>query len=291
LSEIQPKKIGIFKCGNIGTSPNLELLLDELADRKDIKVRTVTTGSKMGLEDVEEALPKIFEFNPDVMIIISPNTALPGPSKAREAVSTRQMPGIVITDSPGKRVKGDIEKQGLGYLIITGDPMIGARKEFLDPIEMALFNSNVNKVLAITGVYRIVYQEIDKVIYAVEAGQPPVLPKLVIDISVIRDQTFFNNPYARAKAMAAYGMAEKVADIDVQACFIEKESEKYVPLVASAHEIAQAAARLAEEGREMEKCNDSLLRRPHAKDGRLKMKTKLMLQPTFDEETCGQMNG
>ena len=291
MSEIQPKKIGIFKCGNIGTSPNLELLLDELADRKDIKVRTVTTGSKMGLEDVEEALPKIFEFNPDVMIIISPNTALPGPSKAREAVSTRQLPGIVITDSPGKRIKGDIEKQGLGYLIITGDPMIGARKEFLDPIEMALFNSNVNKVLAITGVYRIVYQEIDKVIYAVEAGQPPVLPKLVIDISVIRDQTFFNNPYARAKAMAAYGMAEKVADIDVQACFIEKESEKYVPLVASAHEIAQAAARLAEEAREIEKYNDSLLRKPHAKDGRLKMKTKLMLQPTFGEETYGQMNG
>ena len=59
------KKIGIFKCGNIGTSPNLELLLDELADRKDIKVRTVTTGSKMGLEDVEEAFPKIFEFNPE----------------------------------------------------------------------------------------------------------------------------------------------------------------------------------------------------------------------------------
>jgi len=290
LAEIQPKKVGIFKCGNIGTSPNLELLLDELADRKDIRVRVVTTGSKMGQEDVEEALPKIFEFNPDVMIIISPNTALPGPSKAREAVATRKLPGIVITDSPGKRVKGDIEKQGLGYLIITGDPMIGARKEFLDPIEMALFNSNVNKVLAITGVYRIVYQEIDKVIYALEAGQPPILPKLVIDISVIRDQTYFNNPYAKAKAIAAYGMAEKVADIDVQACFIEKESEKYVPLVASAHEIAQAAARLAEEAREIEKYNDSLLRKPHAKDGRLKTKTKLMLQPTFDEETYGQMN-
>jgi len=284
----QPKKIGIFKCGNIGTSPCLELLLDELADRRDIKVRTVTTGSKMGAEDVEEALPKIFEFNPDVMLIISPNTALPGPSKAREAVSNRKIPGIVITDSPGKRIKGDIEKQGLGYLIITGDPLIGARKEFLDPIEMALFNSNVSKVLAITGVYRIVYQEIDKVVYALEAGQTPILPKLVIDISTIRDQPFFNNPYAKAKAIAAYGMAEKVADIDTQACFIEKESEKYIPLVASAHELAQAAARLAEEAREIEKYNDSVLRKPHAKDGKLKYKTKLMLQPTFDEESLSQ---
>jgi methylenetetrahydromethanopterin dehydrogenase len=286
----QPKKIGIFKCGNIGTSPCLELLLDELADRKDIKVRTVTTGSKMGAEDVEEALPKIFEFNPDVMLIISPNTALPGPSKAREEVSIRKLPGIVITDSPGKRIKADIEKQGLGYIIITGDPLIGARKEFLDPIEMAIFNSNVNKVLAITGVYRIVYQEIDKVIYAVEAGQTPILPKLIVDIATIRDQPFFNNPYAKAKAIAAYGMAEKVAEINTQACFIEKESEKYIPLVASAHEVAQAAARLAEEAREIEKYNDSLLRKPHAKDGRLKYKTKLMLQPTFDEESYDRNN-
>ncbi|HMK94434.1 MAG TPA: F420-dependent methylenetetrahydromethanopterin dehydrogenase [Candidatus Limnocylindrales bacterium] len=286
----QPKKIGIFKCGNIGTSPCLELLLDELADRRDIKVRTVTTGSKMGADDVEEALPKIFEFNPDVMLIISPNTALPGPSKAREAVSNRKIPGIVITDSPGKRIKADIEKQGLGYLIITGDPLIGARKEFLDPVEMALFNSNISKVLAISGVYRIVQQEIDKVIYAVEAGQTPILPKIVVDILTIRDQPFFSNPYAKAKAIAAYGMAEKVAEIDTQACFIEKESEKYIPLVASAHEVAQAAARLAEEAREIEKYNDSVLRKPHAKDGKLKYKTKLMLQPTFDEESYSQNN-
>jgi methylenetetrahydromethanopterin dehydrogenase len=283
MAEIQPKKIGIFKCGNIGTSPCLELLLDELADRRDIKVRVVTTGSKMGLADVEEALPKMFEFNPDVMVVISPNTALPGPAKARDEIANRKLPGIVITDSPGKKVKGDIEKQGLGYIIITGDPMIGARKEFLDPVEMALFNSNVTKVLAITGVFRIVYQEIDKVIYALEAGQAPTLPKLVIDASVIREQTFFNNPYAKAKAMAAYALAEKVAEINVQACFIEKESEKYVPLVAAAHEVAQAAARLAEEAREIEKYTDNLLRNPHAKDGRLKFKTNLMLQPTFDQ--------
>jgi len=286
----QPKKIGIFKCGNIGTSPCLELILDELADRRDIKVRVVTTGSKMGPDDVEEALPKMFEFNPDMMVIISPNTALPGPAKAREATSNRKLPGIVITDSPGKKVRPDIEKQGLGYIIITGDPMIGARKEFLDPVEMALFNSNVNKVLAITGVYRIVYQEIDKVIYAIEAGLPTVLPKLVIDIATIRDLALFSNPYAKAKAIAAYGMAEKLADIDVQACFIEKEGDKYIPLVAAAHEVAQAAARLAEEAREIEKYNDSVLRKPHAKDGKLKTKTKLMMQPTFDEETYGQMN-
>jgi methylenetetrahydromethanopterin dehydrogenase len=288
LTEKPFKKIGIFKCGNIGTSPLLELLLDELADRKDIKVRTVTTGSKMGLEDVEEALPKMPEFNSDLYVVISPNTALPGPAKARETFAKSGKPGIVITDAPGKRVKADIEKQGLGYIIITGDPLIGARKEFLDPTEMAVFNSNISKVLAITGVYRIVQTEIDQAIYAIGTGQAIPLPKIVIDISFIRDNSVLSNPYAKAKAMAAYGLTEKVADINALACFVEKESQKYIPLVASAHEIAQAAARLAEEAREIEKYNDSVTRKPHAKDGRLKNKTKLMLDPAFEEETKEQ---
>ena len=62
LQEQQVKKVGVFKCGNIATAPLFELLLDELADRKDIRVRTVTTGSKMSVEDVKEALPKIFSI-------------------------------------------------------------------------------------------------------------------------------------------------------------------------------------------------------------------------------------
>ncbi|MGA3061546.1 MAG: F420-dependent methylenetetrahydromethanopterin dehydrogenase [Candidatus Bathyarchaeia archaeon] len=284
MEQQQFKKIGIFKCGNIGTSPNLELLLDELADRKDIKVRTVTSGSKMNLDDVEEAFPKILEFNPDILVTISPNTALPGPAKARELISKSGRPGIVISDSPAKRAKAEMESQGLGYIIITGDPLIGARKEFLDLIEMAIFNSNINKILAITGVYRIVQQEIDKVIYSIEAGQTPTLPRIIIDMNAIRDNSPFTNPYAKAKAMAAYGMAEKIAEIDTQACFMEKESEKYIPLVACAHEIAQAAARLAEEAREIEKYNDTLLRKPHSKDGKQKVKTRLMLSPTLPEE-------
>ena len=284
MAQEQFKKIGIFKCGNIGTAPLLELLLDELADRKDIKVRTVTTGSKMNPEDVEETVPKIFELNPDLLIVISPNTSLPGPGKVREKISSSGLPGIVISDAPGKRAKEEMEKQGLGYIIITGDPLIGARKQFLDPIEMAVFNSNICKVLAITGVYRIIQQEIDNVVYSVENGQQPVLPRLIVDLKVVRDRSEFNNPYAKAKAIAAYGLAEKIADINVQACFMEKDSEKYIPLVAGAHEIAQAAARLAEEAREIEKGNDSVVRKPHSKSGKVKVKTKLMLQPVSDEE-------
>lgn len=283
LSEQQFTKIGVFKCGNIASSPIFELLLDELADRQDIKTRTITTGSKMGVEDVEEILPKLFEFNPKLLVLICPNASLPGPAKIRERFSISDIPSVVVTDAPGKRIKADLEKRGLGYIIIMGDPLIGARREFLDPLEMAIFNSNIIKILAITGAYRMMHQEIDKLVHAIKSGAEPILPRLVIDMATIRDKSNFMNPYARAKAMATYALAEKIAEINFQACFVEKESDKYIPLVASAHEIAQTAARLAEEAREIEKCGDSLVRKPHAKDGRAKVKTKLMLPPTFEE--------
>ena len=261
-----------------------ELLLDELADRKDIETRTVTTGSKMGVRDVEDALPKIFEFSPNLLVFISPNPSIPGPAKVRERLSNKGIPSVVISDAPAKRIKKELEEQGLGYIIIMGDPLIGARREFLDPIEMAIFNSNIIKVLAIVGVYRIIHQEIDKLIHATKTGLNPVLPKLIIDANIIRDRSDFKNPYAKAKALAAYELTEKIAEINIQACFRESESNKYIPLVACAHEIAQIAAKLAEEAREIEKYSDTLVRKPHSKSGKLKVKTKLMLPPTLDEE-------
>ncbi|MGB9134266.1 MAG: F420-dependent methylenetetrahydromethanopterin dehydrogenase [Candidatus Bathyarchaeia archaeon] len=272
-------KIVVFKCGNIGTAPLLELLLDELADRKDLAVRTLTTGSKMDVDAIEESIEKIFEFNPSLVLFVSPNTSAPGPAKAREVLSKKKVPTVVFTDAPGKRVKTEMEQQGVGYIIITGDPLIGARKEFLDPVEMAIFNANVIKILAGTGVFRLVVQEIDKLIEATKAGANLSLPRLIIDTDSIRDSFAFKNPYAKAKAMAAYEMLKKVAEINVQACFVEKDKEKYIPLVACAHELVQASARLAEEAREIEKYGDTLLRTPHSKDGRLKTKDKLLLSP------------
>jgi methylenetetrahydromethanopterin dehydrogenase len=240
----------------------------------------------MSPEDVEEALPLVFEFKPDLLILISPNPSLPGPTIVRERFSSSGLPSVIISDAPGKRLKADLEKQGLGYIIITGDPLIGARREFLDPVEMALFNSNIMKVLAISGVYRIIHQEIDKLVQSLKAELKPVLPKRIIDSNTIRDHSDFTNPYARAKAMAAYEMTEKIAEVNFQACFTEKEADKYIPLVASAHEMAQAAAKLAEEAREIEKSNDTLARRSHSKKGMLKVKTKLMLPPTTDDAAC-----
>ena len=39
-------KVGIIRCGNIGTSPLVDLILDERADRKDIDVRVLGSGAK-----------------------------------------------------------------------------------------------------------------------------------------------------------------------------------------------------------------------------------------------------
>ncbi len=262
----------------------LELLFDELADRKDIEVRTVTTGSKMNVEAVEDSIGKVFDFDPDIVLFISPNTSAPGPAKARDVLSKRKLPIVVFTDGPGKRVTAEMEEQGLGYIIITGDPLIGARKEFLDPLEMAIFNSNVIKVLASTGTFRLVFKEIDKLINSLKTNTKLSLPRLVIDTDDIRDSSDYKNPYARAKAMAAYELLKKVAEINVKACFIEKDKEKYIPLVACAHEIVQASANLAEQAREIEKYSDTLLRTPHSKEGELKIKDKLMLPPKTKEE-------
>lgn len=278
-------KVVVFKSGNIGSAPLLELLLDELADRRDITVRTVTTGSKMTVEAIEDTVAKIFDFTPDLVLFASPNTSAPGPSKARKILSERGVPTVIFTDGPGKRVRAEIEEQGLGYVIITGDPLIGARKEFLDPVEMAIFNANVIVVLASTGVFRLVFQEVDKLISAVKIGSEVSLPRMIMDTDHIMNAPFFKNPYAKAKAMAAYELLKKVAEINVKACFIEKNRDKYVPLVACAHEIAQASANLAEEAREIEKYNDSVLRTPHAKDGNLKERTRgLMLPPKTKQE-------
>ena len=277
-------KVGVVKCGNVGSAPLLELLLDEVGDREDIRTRTVGTGSKMLAEETENALAKIFDYNPDLIVFVSPNPSVQGPTRAREILAEKKIPCLFICDAPGKRIKEEFEKYGFGYIIVMGDPLIGARREFLDPTEMAVFNSNIIKVLAITGVYRMIFREIDRLVHGYKAGLTPKLPTLIIDTDNIMDQSDFKNPYAKVKAMAAYELTKRLSEINTRACFVEKEKENYIPLVACAHEIAQVAARLAEEAREIEKYGDTLVRRPHGRDGRPKVKDKLMLPPVSDEE-------
>ncbi|MCE5214659.1 MAG: F420-dependent methylenetetrahydromethanopterin dehydrogenase [Methanobacterium sp.] len=271
-------KIGVIKCGNLGTSPVIDLVLDERADRPNIDVRGVNSGAKMNPEQIEDAVPKIMDFDPDFVVFISPNPGAPGPARARELLSEMDVPAIIVGDAPGMGKKDEMDEQGLGYIIVQGDPMIGARREFLDPTEMASFNSDVIKVLAATGAYRVVQETLDAAIAQAESGSID-LPKVVITTEKAVTAGDFKNPYAKAKAMAAYEIAMKVADVDLKGCFMTKEMEKYIPIVASAHEMISAAAKLAVEAREIEKANDTVLRKPHGGQGQTLSKTELMLKP------------
>lgn len=263
-------KIGILKCGNIGMSPVVDLCLDERADRNDIDVRVLGSGAKMGPEQVEEVAKKMVEeIKPDFIVYIGPNPAAPGPKKAREILSAGGIPAVIIGDAPGIKDKDAMAEEGLGYVLIKCDPMIGARRQFLDPVEMAMFNADVIRVLAGTGALRVVQNAIDDMVFAVEEGKEIPLPKIVITEQKAVEAMDFANPYAKAKAMAAFVMAEKVADIDVKGCFMTKEMEKYIPIVASAHETIRYAAKLVDEARELEKATDAVSRKPHAGAGKI----------------------
>ncbi len=269
-------KVGVFKMGAIGTAVLLEYLLDERADREDLDVRVITTGAKMRESEAEVAR-KLRDFDPDLVLIVSPNASLPAPKIAREIFKDR--PTIVISDAPAKKIKDELEREGFGYILVTADSMIGARREFLDPTEMALYNSYIINVLANTGAFRLVQEELDKVIEQIKKGEKPELPRIIITAQKAVEAGKFSNPYAKAKAMASYFIAEKVADITVKACFVERDPEKYIPLVCSAHEMMKMASKLAEEAREIEKSNDTVFRNPHARDGRVLSKIRLMEKP------------
>ena len=271
-------KIAIIKSGNIGTSPVIDLLLDERADRPNIDVRTFGSGAKMNPEQVEDVVPKIDAFEPDFALFISPNPGAPGPARAREMLSEKDIPAIIVGDAPGKGKKDEMDEQGLGYIIVMSDPMIGAKREWLDPTEMASFNSDILKVLAATGALRLVQQTLDTVIEQAEAGSIE-LPKVIITAEKAVEAGGFTNPYAKAKAIAAYEMAGSVANLDMKGCFMTKGYENFIPLVAAAHEIAASAAKLAQEAREIEKANDSVLRTPHMKEGNPGCKTDLISKP------------
>ncbi len=276
---MQVVKIGFVKLGNIGASRIVDLLLDERADREDIDARVLGTGAKMTPEHAADT-SRLLDWDPDLVVITSPNAALPGPKRAREMVKEKGKPCIVISDAPAKKAVNDLKENGYGYIIIPGDPMIGARREFLDPVEMSLFNADVLSVLTIAGVVNLLQEELDAVIDAIRKGGDVKLPQIIATAEKSVERAQFSNPYAKAKAIAAYSMAEKVAELDVKGCFMMKDPKEYVPIVAAAHELLREAAKLAYDARDMEKQTDSLVRRPHARTGEILKKAKLLDKPS-----------
>ncbi|MBS7648336.1 MAG: F420-dependent methylenetetrahydromethanopterin dehydrogenase [Candidatus Bathyarchaeia archaeon] len=272
-------KVGVLKAGCLGSLPLLEFLLDERADREDIRVRVVGSGAKVIPEDCIESAEQILRHDIDLIIFIGPAQTTQGPSEARKILKSAGKPVIVISDIPAKRIIKELEEAGFGYIIVEADSMIGARREFLDPLEMALYNSDVIKVLAATGALNVIVEELDKVISAIKSDEKPILPRLVVDSKRAVEAAGFSNPYAKAKAIAAYEIAKQVSTVTFEACFKLFEPEAYIPLVTAAHEMMREAARLADEAREIEKKGDLVLRRPHFKDGVRGEKRLLMEKP------------
>ena len=272
-------KIGVLKLGCIGTLPLIEFLLDERAERTDIDVRVAGSGAKLGPKQCTEVAKQLLEQKLNLLILIGPAQATPGPTEARKMIAVTKIPAMVISDSPAKKVAEEMEEMGFGYIIVEADSMIGARREFLDPAEMTAYNSDIIKVLAETGAFSLIVETIDKTIESIKSGKKPELPRIVIDGAKAVEAAGFSNPYAKAKASAAYETACQVSKLTSEACFKVQDPNAYVPMVAAAHEMMRAAARLADEAREIEKNNNTVQRKPHFKDGASGTKKALIEKP------------
>jgi len=272
-------KIGILKNGTIGSSLLLAFLIDERAEAKRIEVVEVTSGAKMNPPEIcTETMKKLLEFSPDLIIMSSPNAALAGPKAAREIVGN--IPTIIISDSPAKKAVDEIKEKNMGYILVNCDSMIGARRPFLDPVEMSIYNSDLLKVLAITGALQAITEELNKVIMDMLESRTPTLPQIIIDSAIASEFAQFSNPYAKVKAIAAFELATSVSKLTGKACFQLKEKSDYMPLLAAAHEMMRTAAIMCDEAREIEKYNDTVIRKPHNSKQQLLTKKGL-----YDKET------
>lgn len=269
-------KIGFVKLGNIATSLAADLALDEIAERTDIEFKVISFGPKMTKKE-GEASAELKAWGPQLVVISSPNAATAGPTAAREIF--KGTPTIVISDGPTKKEARDqLAAEGFGFIILPVDPLIGAKREFLDPVEMALFNADALKVLAACGAVRLVQEELDLAMATIAKGEAK-LPTILATPEKCAERMNFQNPYARAKAVGALHMAQTVATIDAAACFRLKELEQIALAAAAGHEVMRAAARLADESRELEKAGDTVSRKPHARSGELMKKTRLLEKP------------
>lgn len=269
-------KIGIIKMGNIASSLVVDLALDEIAERTDLEIKVLSSGPKMTKKEAD-ASAELKVWGPELVVIIGPNAATPGQTAAREIY--KGMPTIVISDGPTKKEARDaFAAEGYGYIILPVDPLIGAKREFLDPAEMALFNSDALKVLSICGAVRLVQEELDLAMASIASGNVQ-LPHILGAPERCAETMDFVNPYARAKAVGALYMAQTVATIDAQACFRLKELGPIALAAAAGHEVMRMASRLADEAREIEKAGDSVSRMPHARSGGLMKKIRLLDKP------------
>jgi methylenetetrahydromethanopterin dehydrogenase len=185
------------------------------------------------------------------------------------------IPTIIISDAPAKKAIEEIKEKGMGYILVNCDSMIGARRPFLDPVEMSCFNADLLKVLAITGPLHLIAEELNKVIMDMLEGKTPSLPTITVNANKAVKAAKFSNPYAEAKAIAAFELAASVSKVTGKACFQLEERSDYMPLLAASHEMMRTAAMMCDEAREIEKSNDTVIRRPHHAKQHILTKIKL----------------
>jgi methylenetetrahydromethanopterin dehydrogenase len=272
-------RVGVLKAGCVGSLPLIEFLVDERADRTDVDVLVSGSGAKLGVKQCETTTKWLISQKPDFVVLIGPAQHTLGPTKARKMLVEAGIPTVVISDGPARSLVKDFEASGLGYIVVDADAMIGARREFLDPVEMALYNANMIKVLAITGVLQVITNALDGLIQSLKRGKALTLPRLLVTKEYAVDSSSLTNPYAKAKALASYEIAKCAARVDSEACFKVKDWQRYVPLVTSGHELISIAAKLADAARDLDKAGDSVVRKPHYADGSTGVKKKLMEKP------------
>ena len=209
-------KVTFLKIGYIGATNLIDALLDERASRKGLSVRVISSGCKMDEEEAVDAAKLAASVPSDLYVVVSPNASLPGPTAAREIVKETGKPIIIVSDEPSRKTAKKLGEEGLGYIIVYADPMIGARQGFLDPVEMALFNSDVIRVLAVTGVLRLIHSEIDRVIVQIDRGEEPQLPQVIVNKEAALQQSGLENPYAYARAMASFEAARRVGALSTE---------------------------------------------------------------------------
>jgi methylenetetrahydromethanopterin dehydrogenase len=266
--------VTFVKIGYIGTTIIIEALLDERSARKDISMRVISCGVSMSEEDSLDVANVAAGIESDLYVIISPNAALKGPKTARERLAETGKPIILVSDEPSRKAMRALPEE-YGFFVIYGDPMISAKSIYLDPVEMALFNADVLKTLAVTGAFRLIQTEIDKVIDQIKEGKKPELPRMVITKAVALASSEIQNHHAKGKAMAAYEINRTVAKLSTEGVFRLSESEEARPVLAAAHEMARQAALLADEAREIEKSNDTAVRIAHFSKGDRRRKVGL----------------
>ena len=265
-------KITFVKIGNITLTTLIDIMLDERASRTDIDATVISSSTKMKPEAAERLFPLIDQVETDLMVMISPNANDKGPQSVIDKYKEKY-PLIVVSDGADKELREKWKEEGVGYIIASFDPMIGAKLDFLDPSEMCLFNGYIITAFSACGVFAYITDLLDGVINQLKAGEKPTLPTRNMSSIGVVTSIPFSNEYAKAKAMAALNILTEAGKLNVNGCFVEKDREKALTKVAAAHELVRQAGLLADEVREIEKTTGHLVKTPHNKEGKILHKT------------------